>query len=215
MTRSAVSIFVVCGVFLAQPGVGQCSITLGKSVTLNGIYGTLRPSSGWDPSLPVASAASLVDGVFNPAAQVWQVDSVWWDATQPGSENNSIEIDLMSNYVIDSFIVQADDNDAYRIEYLDAANNWLTAYDIPIIGGFGLQTRPNPADNTEVFTLGSPVITNRLRFTAVSGDGFYSVSEIQAFGASVIPEPSMLAIWSLLGGLGMVAVKWQKRNRAA
>lgn len=66
-------------------------------------------------------------------------------------------------------------------------------WEIPTVAGWGMMTRPNPPDDTEQYVLPSPVVTNMLRFTANQGDGFYSVSEIQAFGTPV-PEPGALAL---------------------
>jgi hypothetical protein len=180
--------FILAGPILVNSDVAKAAtnVALGKPLVLNGDYGVLvNNCCGWDPSDPVAPATSLVDGTFLPVSHIWQDDSVWWDATNLGSANNSIEIDLMLDHFIDGFIVQADDNDAYRIEYLDTMNSWISAWEIPVVGGFGMQTRPNTADNAEVFALPTPIQTDRLRFTAVSGDGFYGVSEIQAFGVAV------------------------------
>ena len=102
-------------------------------------------------------------------------------------------------------------DDAYRIEYLDEANSWVSAWEIPIVGGYGMQTRPNTFDNTEVFALPTAIKTNRLRFTAVSGDGFYSVSEIQALG-SVVPEPSTGAMCAIALILLLGARMFQMRS---
>lgn len=180
------------GAVLAVP----INVAEGKSVTLNGTYGVLTNlCCGWDPTDPVAPAATLVDGAFLPASTIWQNGTVWWDATTPASANNSVEIDLGGIFELIGLIAQADDNDTYRIEYLDGIN-WVTAWDIPFAPGAGMQTRPNAANNAEMFALGTPIQTSRLRFTATGGDGFYSVSEIQAF-ASPIPEPATVALLAL------------------
>jgi hypothetical protein len=44
-----------------------------------------------------------------------------------------------------------------------------------------MDTRPNPLDHTERKVFAEPVTTDLLRFEAWSGDGMYSVSEIQVF----------------------------------
>jgi hypothetical protein len=52
-----------------------------------------------------------------------------------------------------------------------------------------MQTRPNPDDDTERYVLASPIVTNALKIegnTSDTGDSFFSVSEIQAFGDLVI-----------------------------
>jgi len=177
----------------------------GATVTLNGTYGVLRSGSVWTGSVPVADASTLVDGDFNLAATEWRVGSVWWDQTVEGSTNNNIVIDLGDVYDLIGFIVQADDNDAYLIEYWDGSN-WLSAWNIPVIGGWGDQTRPNPADNGEIYELATPISTDMLRFTGVGGDGYYSVTEIQAFA---VPEPGTLALL----GIGLLGLALSRRSK--
>jgi hypothetical protein len=94
-----------------------------------------------------------------------------------------------------SFIVQADDNDQYRVSYYDLANNaWAAAWDIPAPGGWGLQTSST--------VLATPIVTNALRFEAIGGDGLYSVSEVQAYGEYPVPEPATV----LFLGFGLIGL---------
>jgi hypothetical protein len=188
------------------------NVAEGAVVTLNGTYGVLRAGSGWFPH-PVDPASSLTDGIFRPAATTWNDGSVWWDAFESSgaSAANSIEIDLGASFDISGFIVQADDNDTYLVETWNGAS-WIAAWDVPAVGGFGLQTRPNPADQTEIFNLAAPVSTDRLRFTGTDGDGFFSVSEIQAFADVPVPEPSSLVLVAL-GLLGLGAREGRKPKR--
>jgi hypothetical protein len=172
------------------------NVAEGAAVTLNGTYGVLRAGSGWLPH-PVDPASSLTDGIFRPAATTWNDGSVWWDALQAtgGSAANDIVIQLDAIYDILGFTVQADNNDTYRIETWDGGA-WIGAWEIPDVGGFGLQTR--------TFDLAAAVSTDRLRFTATSGDFYFSVSEIQAFADVPVPEPSVLALVAFgLLGLGV------------
>jgi hypothetical protein len=174
------------GLFGSEASASLIDIADGAPVILNGEYGVLANlCCGWNAAEPSAAGSTLTDGILRPPMTVWQQGAVWWDATNQGSAANSIEIDLGGFRTLRAFSVQADDNDTYRIEVLNAADVWVTAWDIPAVGGFGLQTRPDPSDPTAVFSLGAPIIGDRLRFTATGGDGFYSVSEINAF----VPEP--------------------------
>ena len=72
-------------------------------------------------------------------------------------------MDLGNTVEIESFVVQTDDNDAYELYYWDfGISNWQLAWDVPnydIVpdpSNWGMQTRPNPADDTQRYMLPSP-----------------------------------------------------------
>jgi hypothetical protein len=152
------------------------------------------------PAAVTAGAAngplgSLTDGLFLERSQQWQTNTVWWSGL-----STAIEVDLGGSFLIDSAIVQADDNDAYLLQYrAPNSTTWLTLWDVPNYDafGFGMQTRPDPENNLTRFMLPAPVQATALRFTAVSGDDAYSVSEIQVF---LVPTPGGAALLGL-GGL--------------
>lgn len=180
------------------------NVAEGADVTLHGTFGVLRDGSGWAHYDP-ADASTLTDGEFLPQSTLWNDGSVWWDEAVEASADNWIEIDLGMVYELVGFIVQADDNDAYLLEYWDGTT-WLTAWDIPAVGGWGDQTRPDPLDNTAIYELGTPISTDRLRFTGVfANDEYYSVTEIQAFA---MPEPGTLALL----GIGLIAMALVRRR---
>jgi opacity protein-like surface antigen len=171
-------------------------------IQTTGVVGVLRAGSPWTGSASLAVQSSIVDGVFVPETQTWNTGSWWWD--EDPSVNSSpvvTTIHLNQLYTIDSFSVQADDNDTYRLEYWDGAA-WQLAWDIPTQASFGLVTRNSGL-------LGS-ITTDFLRFTATGGDNYYAVSEIQAFGAAAVPEPSTYAL--MLGGLGVVGYLARRRR---
>lgn len=197
----------VVGLLISTPTLADpINVLGGATVTLNGTYGVLRPGSPWNGSHPVADGSTLVDGTFLPAGTLWNNGSVWWDQTVGASTSNNIVIDLGGFYDLIGFIVQADDNDSYLIEYW-SGTSWVSAWNIPIVGGWGLQTRPNLLDNTEINELGSSISTDQLRFTATGGDGYFSVTEIQAFS---IPEPGTLALIGI-GLLGIAASRTREK----
>jgi hypothetical protein len=140
----------------------------------------------------LADGSTLVDGLSLPETSIWHTDTVWWDARNAASASNSIEIDLLGTFSLYGFSIQADNNETYRFEYQDEFDIWQTAWDAPAVAGFGMMTR--------TVALVSPILTDSLRVTAIGGDGFYSVSEIQAN----VPEPGSVL---LLGGglLGLAA----------
>ncbi len=173
------------------------NIALGKTVTAVGVYGT---SEGTWTYYPPALASSLTDGVFVPEQQQWNKDSLWWN----GHKNpaNEIYIDLGGLFRIDNFVVQADNNDVYRIDYKTNSGDWLTAHTVNSVASWGLVTRDIDLD--------SSIWGNALRFVAISGDAFHAVTEIQAFGVVDVPEPSPTAL--ILAGLLAVGLARRYAN---
>jgi len=193
--RTIVAAMVI--LVLAGDAAASSNVALNKDVTLVGSFFT----GGWGGGT-VVSEDTVVDGTFLPRGNQWDQGPVWWDSNDGGQR--SIEIDLGGDYVIDSFIVQADDNDAYKLYYWDeTTNGWVLAWDIPNYDayGWGMQTRPNPADDTEKYTLSTPITTDALRLEGnmENGDRLFAVSEIQAFG-----EPAEQSIPEFPIGLGIL-----------
>lgn len=177
----------------AGPAIAD-NVALGKPVTLIGGFGFNGAFCGSPPS---AAAQTLTDGVFVPEGTCWQVGTVWWDANHAPSLDNSILVELQGSYAMKRFVTQADNNDTYRIEYRNAAGDWLTAWDVPSVCCYGMETRH--------VSLADAVVGTALRFTATGGDNVYSVSEIQAF---VVPEPGS---WALLA-LGVSTLALRRRR---
>lgn len=191
------AILTIC---LLLPGIAgaDSNVALGKAVTLNGTFFT----GGWGGGLTVGKE-TVVDGVFFPRATRWDQGAVWWDENYGKA---TIEIDLGGLYNINSLIVQADDNDTYRVSYW-AFGSWQTAWDVPYAFDYGMQTRPNPNDDTQKYLLPGVITTNKLQFEATGGDVLYSVSEIQAYG-SAAPLPNTL----LLLASGLVGLRaWRRK----
>ena len=110
------------------------------------------------------------------------------------------EVQLDQAYTVDRFVVQADDNDRYLVEYWDGGA-WLSAYTVPFQFSFGLVTRDSG--------IGARITTDRFRLSAIDGDNYFAVSEFQAFAA--VPEPATWAM--LILGMGVVGGAMRRGTR--
>jgi hypothetical protein len=171
----------------ASAGLDRSRWIRAARVTLHGgPFFTRVPGVADQPwsSTPPAPAASVADGFLLPECQLWTEGTVWWEeVTSDPASRAWIEISLTGTFVLDSAVVQADVNDAYRLSYRDPETaEWTTLWDVPLGEAGGLATRPRQGDGSIRQPLASPVVTDALRFEATSGDAQYSVSEIAVFG---------------------------------
>ena len=132
----------------------------------------------------VTPAETVVDGVFLDRFQQWDEGAVWWETPLDAPiDAQWIRIDLDGPWTLDAAIVQADNNDTYRLAYRDmATGDWMTLITVPPEYSFGMVTRPDQYDDTARLDFYRTVTTDALRFEAQEGDGMYAVSEIQVFG---------------------------------
>lgn len=186
---------------LAAPAAAQVgtNVALGKPVAvLAGSATSSNPTEGYN---------RITDGVFGVEGAPYTVNSVYWTGT-----STFLGIALGGPFTLTGFQVQADDNDNYLLEYRDGAmGTWMTAYNVPVLisptTGIGASTRP-------FFTLATPIQATDLRISAVSGDNFYAVMQVEAFTAptTTTPEPATAALLAGgLAGIGLVA----RRRRGA
>lgn len=171
---------VACVVAIASGMAWGQNVALNKPVTVVSGAGSLLT--------PVPSPSVVTDGVFLNEATSYShpsalSGSLRWNTGLAGS--TTLEIQLGGLYMIDGIIVQADDNDALLVSYLDANNNYQTLYSVTLLSvGFGFRTRPF-ADQTIYATL-APVTTSAIRIVNNGGDGFYGISELQLRGVPAI-----------------------------
>jgi hypothetical protein len=208
MRSTLVAGLLICLIALSATPIfaSGFNAALGQPVTLNGSYPSFSYPGDLCGANPPQGPASLVnDGVFAPNQACFQGNTVYWNGTE-----NSIDIDLQGTYLLNGAIVQADDNDTYQLQYRDIGGVYHDWFNVPGSCCFGMTTRPNPADNTEVQPL-PPVQATGLRFFATGGDNYYSVSEIQAFAD--VPEPASLTFVGL--GLAIAGGLKLRRRSAA
>lgn len=136
---------------------------------------------------------TITDGVFLPKSTDWrsEANTVWW--TGYYNSGVSFQVDLGRTFNITGLIVQADDNDKYKLLYYDKNSlSWKLLWDIPMVSdsaGGGMQIRPNAYNNSTQYILPSPIETSLLKYVATSGDDAYAISEIQVFGSIPAPPP--------------------------
>ena len=193
---------IILAVIAAAPLCAQASLNIayGKPVTLTGSF------------LGSVPASSVVDGSFMPEDSAWDTGVHWTDV------HSSLLIDLGGSYSIDAFTVQFDDYDIYLLEYRNGPGEaWTTAQSFgPITSGLPGDTGHDPITGggptgdpgfglwTREATLAAPITASELRFSAISGDDQYAVSEIQAL-VTAGPEPSTM----IAGGLLLLPLGWQ------
>ena len=165
----------------AFAGAGVQNLALGQDVSL--VAGSANG----------ASLSTLTDGLFLPAGTQWQSGTVWWSGL-----SSRFEIDLGGTVEVMGAVVQADNNDTYRMWYRDlATGDYVDLWTVAATGGAGMRTRPNPGNNGEIFYFDTSVLTDSIRIGAIGGDNAYSLSEVQVWG--VVPSPGALALLGLAG----------------
>jgi len=177
------------------------NIALNKAVTTNGTF-LSGPQNIVCPGTP--AAASTVDNGSFYAEQTCWLDGVAWQGTDLTTDTPSIDISFGGAFTISSAIVQADDNDTYELQYLGTDNAYHDWWAIPLDPSFGLVTRPSGNQVTQQPL--PTVVATGVRIFATSGDGDYSVGQVEVFGSPVgTPEPgSLMLLFGALPGLALL-----------
>ncbi|WP_332851868.1 PEP-CTERM sorting domain-containing protein [Duganella sp. S19_KUP01_CR8] len=157
----------------------------------------------------MARLDSVTDGAFNPIGQQWNFDSVYWSGGQSG-----VVITLARAALVNRLVLEADNNDDYRIEFLDRDRVWQSLTTVET-------DRNPPGQNLYGGPLVAPVVARGFRISA-SGDNHYSIAEFQAMGAWVaddgsggagdppaVPEPASYLM--LLAGLATLAFAGRRK----
>jgi hypothetical protein len=194
--------FAMLGGAPAQAAQVNVLRTYLSSISTVGTIGILRAGSPWGPGSTDSALQPLVNGFFQPEGTQWNNGSLWWDQDPSVNRQEVLTtIRLDRAFTFSKFVMQADDNDGYTLEYWDGAA-WQLGWDFGTQPSFGLVTRPDANVN---FT------TDFLRIRAYGGDNYFAVSELQGFAS--VPEPAAWAM--MLGGFGLVGSALRRRTKVS
>jgi hypothetical protein len=179
----------------------------------------IAPASATGSGSFADSPSLIIDGFIPPRQSYYATSAVSW-----GDLATSFTVDFGSVQTVGSLVASFDNNDDYRVEYSTDGVHFSNLFtflgsDGPVTEAEGglevLTTDPAyPSMATDLSTpeyVGrtfDPVSAQYLRISAIRGDGFYSVAELDAFTPAV-PEPSSL----LMLGMGGVGVAFGLRRR--
>lgn len=195
MKKQLIGTCILLGVATLANASGN--VALNGNVELLG-SGFAAYSAQWG-SGSFAPPSSVVDGSFLANSTQWNLGTVFWS----GAFNaDRVVVSLPGLALVDSFTLQADNNDDYQVSYLGQDDEWHALVTISPHRSWGM--------DMGYASLTTPVQAKAFAISAVGGDGYYSVSEFQANGVLAVPEPESYAL--MLGGLA-VLVGLGKRRR--
>lgn len=119
---------------------------------------------------------AITDGEILPEGSPWN--------THPGARfedtSSTVEYDLGEPNPIRALLLQGDNNDEYEVAISSDGENYETLWIAPKVDDQGLRTR---------FVTGLDAVARFVRVRPLGGDGNYSVSELQAYTASLSELP--------------------------
>ncbi|MCB1998896.1 MAG: discoidin domain-containing protein [Rhodoferax sp.] len=163
--------------------------------------------------------ARIVDGVFPGEGDHYMNNTAVWGTGTP-SMTATLQVDLGAVYTLEDLLVSVDNNDSYEVTYSENGQSFSSLFTIAFnLGeiGSGMDTFSTDASHAEyVAAIDFAAVNARyLRVRELSGDGRYSVGEIQAFGSPLtsndqhtVPVPSTLS----LVGIGALAFGLRRRK---
>lgn len=218
---SATAAFALGASALADP-----LISLGAPVTVTATDS--NPGTGYNNGTS-GNVQNITNGVILPDATSYGSAAATSQAVEWNGEGYVFQITLGGLYNVSGILVDADDNDAYYVDYFNSSTSqWDPLYTAPIVSeGFGLRTRPTPGSN-DPYEFATPVVTDAVEifggpslddysFGSETGAGGYAVAQVELFGTPFtgVPEPAAWATMLLgMAGIG-AAMRMSRRKNAA
>ena len=192
-----VSIVLAALVMLA--GVSEAEATLvnvafGKPASTNSVYSTNGPERAVDGDLATAWIAL---GHGSPLTPYW------------------LQVDLESSYMPERIVLSSADGtfpESYYIDYVLESSTDGSAWSLIQTGT--LYDGPTaPLDYVDEITLPGTDAMRYVKFTVNGGTHWAHLNEIEVWDDVMIPEPSTIAIWSLIG-LSFIGIgRLRRRHR--
>jgi hypothetical protein len=204
-------------------GGADTNIALGKTVSI--VATDPDPSAGFNNGT-ASNLQNITNGIVLPDATAYGSAAAVDQAIEWNGAGYVFQISLGGAYTVSGLIVDADDNDAYQLQYYNAStSSWDALYTAPIVSvGFGLRTRPSVSDQSEEYVLSSPVTTDAVRiyggasddnfcFDGSCGQGGYAIAQVELFGTPAVPEPSTWAMM-LAGFVGLCSLGYRASRKS-
>lgn len=124
----------------------------------------------------------VIDGFTPPEGGAWSENTLWWQGT-----TQSIQVVFKRPTYVSDFVISADNNDTYLIEYSLDLGEWVELQTIPANVGeisSGMDTMSTIEGSSEYvpeIDFAQRPLADRVRITAIGPDVFNSIGEVQFF----------------------------------